>query len=182
MPRRLSGPTEEADNPPRNEQYNNHGEEESFTSAKFEAKRQSDTLDRRKLEKTLGLTPLSSNGSGTSSSIYPDSFKRTLLPAGDESIEKMAQVRNWRQWHPRSPWACSIPMLVTTTLAVTLLLSIVHAFLTRQLDPKGCDMCWSRPIYIKFADFDTEHTRFASKYSLYMLREGGIDEDPKVGT
>ena len=41
-------------------------------------------------------------------------------------------------------------------------------------------MCWSRPIYIKFSDFDTEHTRFASKYSLYLYREGGFDEDPEV--
>lgn len=41
-------------------------------------------------------------------------------------------------------------------------------------------MCWSRPIYIKFSDFDTEHTRFASKYNLYLYREGGFDEDPKV--
>lgn len=42
-------------------------------------------------------------------------------------------------------------------------------------------MCWSRPIYIKFSDFDTEHTRFASKYHLYLHRDGAFDEDPKVG-
>lgn len=35
-------------------------------------------------------------------------------------------------------------------------------------------------MFIKFADFDTEHTRFASKYSLHIYREGGFDEDPKV--
>lgn len=31
-----------------------------------------------------------------------------------------------------------------------------------------------------FANFDTEHTRFATKYSLYLYREQGIDEDNKV--
>ena len=41
-------------------------------------------------------------------------------------------------------------------------------------------MYWSRAMFIKFADFDTEHTRFASKYSLHIYREGGFDEDPKV--
>ena len=41
-------------------------------------------------------------------------------------------------------------------------------------------MYYSRPIYTHFADFDTEHTRFASKYSLYLYREGGFDEDPKA--
>ena len=180
MTRRLSEPIEEADNPPKNDRYIHDGEEEGFTSSKFEVKRQSDTLDRRRLEKTLGLTQSSSNGIKSSSSSTPDSTKQPLLLAGRESDEKMTQARSWRQWRPRNPWACSLPVLVTVILALILLLSIIHAFLTRQLDPKGCDMCWSRPIYIRFADFDTEHTRFARKYSLYMIREGGIDEDPKV--
>jgi hypothetical protein len=33
-----------------------------------------------------------------------------------------------------------------------------------------------RPTYIKLVEFDSEHTRFASKYSLYLYRERGIDE------
>ena len=37
-----------------------------------------------------------------------------------------------------------------------------------------------RPAFAKYSDFDTEHTRFASKYSLYLYREGGIDEDTMV--
>lgn len=35
-------------------------------------------------------------------------------------------------------------------------------------------------MFFNFADFDTEHTRFASKYSLHLYREVGFDEDPKV--
>jgi hypothetical protein len=38
-----------------------------------------------------------------------------------------------------------------------------------------------RPSFAKLSDFDTEHTRFASKYSTYLYREGLIDEDTKVG-
>ena len=42
-------------------------------------------------------------------------------------------------------------------------------------------MCYTREIlYFEFADFDTEHTRFATKYSLHLIREEGFDEDPKV--
>lgn len=41
-------------------------------------------------------------------------------------------------------------------------------------------MSYMRPAFAKFPDFDTEHTRFASKYSLYLYREGGIDEDTRV--
>lgn len=36
-------------------------------------------------------------------------------------------------------------------------------------------MSYMRPSYIHFSEFDTEHTRFASKYSLYLYREQGID-------
>jgi hypothetical protein len=36
------------------------------------------------------------------------------------------------------------------------------------------------PIYLKAKDFDTEHTRFASKYNLYLYRENGVDEDYPV--
>jgi len=41
-------------------------------------------------------------------------------------------------------------------------------------------MSYMRPSFVKFNDFDTEYTRLATKYSLYLYREGGIDEDPKV--
>lgn len=42
-------------------------------------------------------------------------------------------------------------------------------------------MCYTREIiYFEFADFDTEHTRFATKYSLHLIREQGFDEDPRV--
>lgn len=42
-------------------------------------------------------------------------------------------------------------------------------------------MSYMRPSYTRFAEFDTEHTRFATKYSLYLYREQGIDGGTKVG-
>lgn len=41
-------------------------------------------------------------------------------------------------------------------------------------------MSYMRPYFAKYDDFDTEHTRFATKYSLYLYREGGVDEDIRV--
>jgi len=41
-------------------------------------------------------------------------------------------------------------------------------------------MSYMRPAYARLDDFDTEHTRFASKYSLYLYREQGIDHGAKV--
>ena len=43
-------------------------------------------------------------------------------------------------------------------------------------------MSYMRPSFAKLSDFDTEHTRFASKYSVYLYREGMVDEDTKVWT
>ncbi|KKY15939.1 putative gpi inositol-deacylase [Phaeomoniella chlamydospora] len=37
-------------------------------------------------------------------------------------------------------------------------------------------MSMMSPTYIKLSGFDTEHTRFATKYSLYLYREEGVDE------
>lgn len=80
----------------------------------------------------------------------------------------------------RSPWSCSWLTFITTLLATFALFAIVHSFNNRQLETKGCRMSYMRPSFAKLLDFDTEHTRFASKYSVYLYREGGVDEDTKV--
>ena len=196
MIRRSSGSAEDTDNsaPTQSDAatsdkhgINKHGEKKSFTSAKYDVTKQSDTLDRRKVEKAIGLFGSPLNGA------YPfpttderqaatTAFSKKQFPlVSGQDIDRMCETRDWRRSRARSPWASSLLTISLTVSSALILLFIVHAFLTRQIDPKGCDMCWSRPIYIKFSDFDTEHTRFASKYSLYLYREGGFDEDPKVG-
>lgn len=97
--------------------------------------------------------------------------------AGDKMPESRQNVRRPRL---RSPWSCSVLTLVTTSLATLCLVAIIHSFLSRQLDTKGCRMSYMRPSFAKLSDFDTEHTRFASKYSVYLYREGMVDEDTKV--
>lgn len=86
----------------------------------------------------------------------------------------------WRKARLRSPWKASLLVLSTTALSILILLGIVNSFLTRQRDPVGCGMVWMRPIYAKYEGFDSEWTRFASKYGLYLYREGGINEDFQV--
>lgn len=97
------------------------------------------------------------------------------------TADKMPESRqNVRRSRLRSPWSCSVLTLVTTSLATICLVAIIHSFLSRQLDTKGCRMSYMRPSFAKLSDFDTEHTRFASKYSVYLYREGMVDEDTKV--
>ena len=106
----------------------------------------------------------------------------TDVPTRDTiTDDKMADSRvTMRRARLRSPWASSLLVVVTTALALLALFSITHSFTTKQLDCNGCRMSYMRPSFAKLSDFDTEHTRFASKYSVYLYREGMIDEDTKV--
>ncbi|RWA03622.1 hypothetical protein EKO27_g11481 [Xylaria grammica] len=89
------------------------------------------------------------------------------------------KLRN-RQFQPKSPWAISLWTIFTSMVGIMLLISILYSSANLQCDPKGCRMSWMSPSFVHFSDFDTEHTRFASKYSLYLYREQGIDNGPKV--
>jgi len=102
------------------------------------------------------------------------------LLSKDITPDSMVECRARRRLRWRNPWAPSLFTLATTLLAFVVLFVIVESFYGRQLDSKGCKMSYMRPSFVHFSDFDTEHTRFASKYSLYLYREGGLDEDKKV--
>jgi GPI inositol-deacylase len=105
----------------------------------------------------------------------------SVPPVEATAGEKMPESRlHTRRSRFRNPWATSLLTLGTTALAILSIFLISHSFLTRQLDPKGCRMSYMRPAFAKLEDFDTEHTRFASKYSVYLYREQMVDEDTKV--
>lgn len=107
-----------------------------------------------------------------------------LLPANGgqaKEMEKAPEFRlNGRRPRLRSPWGITLTTLVASILGIGCLFAVLHSSVTRQLDPKGCRMSYMRPSYARLDDFDTEHTRFASKYSLYLYREQGIDHGTKV--
>ncbi|KAH7128760.1 PGAP1-like protein-domain-containing protein [Dendryphion nanum] len=120
---------------------------------------------------------------GTSETAAPPTEKSQfkMHPAKDITQHSMAEAPPKRPARLlRNPWACSLSTVVATLLGFGLLFLMAHSFLTRQLDTKGCEMSYMRPMFTHFDDFDTEHTRFATKYSLYLYREGGIDEDARV--
>ena len=87
-----------------------------------------------------------------------------------------------RRQRARSPWAITLLTLSASILGAVLLGLILKSLVTRQfeMDPKGCRMSYMRPSYAHLSEFDTEHTRFASKYSLYLYREQGVDDETKV--
>jgi GPI inositol-deacylase len=98
-------------------------------------------------------------------------------------MEKAPDSRNaGRRPRLRSPWAITIFSLAASLVGVGLLMTVLNSSVTRQIDPKGCRMSYMRPSYARLNDFDTEHTRFATKYSLYLYREQGVDDETKVGS
>ena len=186
MPARLSGSEQGVDDRSTNpnsqaRQSSPYAEgRDSFTSAKYDVNRKPDILDRRKLERPTALAESQSDESRTLSSSKPAAAQKPLFSPIDNGAVKMTEPTSWRLSRARGPWSCSLLTLTVTAVAGIVIFAITQAFLSRQLDPKGCDIPWTRPTYIEFKDFDTEHTRFATKYHLYMLRDGSYDEDAKV--
>ncbi|OJD18427.1 GPI inositol-deacylase [Emergomyces pasteurianus Ep9510] len=97
---------------------------------------------------------------------------QTFSPTTDNSMEG----QRLRRSRVQIPWSCSLLTLSLTFLSALAFFGIVHSYMTRQIDPQGCKTPRMMPTYIKLIGFDTEHTRFASKYGLYLYRERSVDE------
>lgn len=91
------------------------------------------------------------------------------------SSESLPEDQRGRQFRIRSPWSLSILVLSTALAGVFFLLFVMHSFVQRPLGVNGCQVSMMSPTYLKMLGFDTEHTRFASKYNLYLYREEGVD-------
>jgi hypothetical protein len=99
-------------------------------------------------------------------------MQRDAMVEANQSGRRRAQLR--------SPWSFSVLMFLILFAAVAFMLTVWRSFTTRQLDTKGGSMSYMASAFVRFPDFDTEHTPFATKYNLYLYREMGLDEDPRV--
>ncbi|KAM4064761.1 PGAP1-like protein [Hirsutella rhossiliensis] len=121
------------------------------------------------------------NGHASSPTVTPAALSQTPLPAAPPawSLGKMAPSPPPPKSR-RGSWSVTLLVLVTAGLGVAILFAILRSLLRHHVEPKGCRMSYMRPSYMHFSSFDTEHTRFATKYSLYLYREQGIDDDNKL--
>lgn len=71
-----------------------------------------------------------------------------------------------------------ISMLVLVSFAS--LAIILDSFTNHQRDVSGCQEIYMRPTYIRQSGFDSEMTRFAGKYALYLYREKDVDLSGQV--
>ncbi|KAJ1979677.1 GPI inositol deacylase [Dimargaris verticillata] len=79
----------------------------------------------------------------------------------------------------REPWPSQRRRWRTlTALAVfsmVFMAAMLRAFFVGQSEPRGCDMFYMYPKYLRMAGLTTQHSRLARKYALYLYREGGVD-------
>ncbi|EAW11964.1 GPI inositol-deacylase [Aspergillus clavatus NRRL 1] len=104
----------------------------------------------------------------SSSLLMPLASQRLPMGGSPESF----RLRSSRL---RSPWSCSVLTAITTLVASIFLFFIVRSFSSRQIGGDGCGIPVMSPTFLRMVGFDTEHTRFASKYNLYLYREEGVD-------
>ena len=109
----------------------------------------------------------------SSASSSPSSSSQRLPMRQPSPEEGSSRLRHARR--PRSPWSCSILTVLLTFVASFFLISILRSFGARQVGSNGCGIPVMSPTFIRMVGFDTEHTRFASKYNLYLYREEGVD-------
>lgn len=71
-------------------------------------------------------------------------------------------------------------ILSSILFSVFALLVILDSFIHHQRDVNGCKESYMRPSYIRQTGFDSEMTRFAGKYALYLYREKDVDVSDQV--
>jgi glycosylphosphatidylinositol deacylase len=134
--------------------------------------------------KTSRLADSSPQGWQSSRMQSPLDAKQNLhlpLVGQKSSSSDQSQSENMvKRMRFRNPWAPSWLTLVTLIASSVLLLGLYRSFTLLQLDPKGGSMSYMASSFVRFGDFDTEHTHFATKYALHLYREQGVDEDPRV--
>lgn len=71
-------------------------------------------------------------------------------------------------------------ILVMIFFSIGSIYIMLDSFQHHQRDVSGCEESYMRPQYIKQTGFDSEMTRFAGKYGLYLYREKGVDFTDQV--
>ncbi|KAG6001405.1 hypothetical protein E4U21_004397 [Claviceps maximensis] len=133
---------------------------------------------RRPRERNFQPTTHDSNGIARGPSISistPSIFAEPSLNMDTRKINLSPALSKGRY-----SGSCSIFVLFISGVGMFLLALILKSVFGDPIEAKGCRMSYMRPSYIQFTEFDTEHTRFATKYSLYLYREQEIDDDHKL--
>jgi len=109
------------------------------------------------------LTMSSSPGSSPSPPSSPTTMNRASLP-------RLYRIMT----------ASKILLATLILFSLASIYIMLDSFQHHQRDVSGCQTSYMRPEYIKQTNFDSEMTRFAGKYGLYLYREKGVDYSDQV--
>ncbi|CAX44654.1 conserved hypothetical protein [Candida dubliniensis CD36] len=80
---------------------------------------------------------------------------------------------------PRSrKYKLIIYIIICLILIISGLIGYLYSIPIVSPDQPQCDMVWMSPSYAKIRAFDESHSKYASKYNLYLYREQDIDKMP----
>ncbi|OJI81783.1 hypothetical protein ASPTUDRAFT_733556 [Aspergillus tubingensis CBS 134.48] len=137
------------------------------TGTSFDLRR--DASNPRSRNSSLWRSSSSSTESRSSAVMMPLASQRLPMEASPDGHLRFRPSRL------RSPWPVSILTALTTLVASIFLFFILRSFSERQIGGDGCGIPVMSPTFLRMVGFDTEHTRFASKYNLFLYREEGVD-------
>ncbi|KAL1918933.1 uncharacterized protein VTP21DRAFT_2314 [Calcarisporiella thermophila] len=126
------------------------------------------------------ITPISSSSPSFSPSMSQPSDTPMSHPLSSTNHSNLKRAHEFKLFNTRNHRRISRTKLVATLLilaagTLALLAVILDSFLHHLRDREGCASSYMRPRYIRQAEFDSERTRFAGKYTLYLYRESGYD-------
>ena len=139
-----------------------------------------------RIDQSPSLRPMSTtthNNSNNSTTSRTSSPTTTNTPSPPSSPTHS----HHQQRHSSSiPKAYRITRCSRYFIIFSILLSFISIFVMldsfqhHQRDVDGCQDSFMQPIYIRQTGFDSEMTRFASKYALYLYREKDVDLSDQV--
>ena len=133
---------------------------------------------RSRRESSFNWRQVNGHGHASSPPATPSALSQAAMAMG--KMDAPPLVKTSRSTLKPSSWSISLLVLFTGGLGIAILSAIMRSLVGHNVEPKGCRMSYMRPSYLHYSDFDTEHTRFATKYSLYLYREQGVDDESKV--
>ncbi|KAI9304503.1 PGAP1-like protein-domain-containing protein [Cunninghamella echinulata] len=118
-------------------------------------------------------TPHTFNNNNNIQKVYKHNEYETSFTTNGSVAFPLASLPIPKWYRLSSSWIFILMFSILISLGT--LLSMMDSFTNYQKDSNGCKDSYMRPLYIKQDEFDSEMTRFAGKYALYLYREKGVD-------
>ncbi|KAI9257366.1 PGAP1-like protein-domain-containing protein [Phascolomyces articulosus] len=128
-----------------------------------------------RIDQSPSLRPISNSRASSPTTTSPSP------PTSPSTTTTTTRTSAQQQKHATLPRAYRITRYSRYFIIISILLSFISIFVMldsfqhHQRDVDGCQDSFMQPIYIRQSGFDSEMTRFASKYALYLYREKDVD-------